>query len=234
VKIHKFIFKTIIVSALWLTSGISWLGAAGADSAAQPATPYEWHVVREVLTGDSFKLDTGTQVTYSSISAPPLQHADPKVREYAKKALAFNQELLLGKKIRVEFGSQIKNEDGVYQGFIYLEDGTLANLRMIEAGYAKLRIIPPNLQHAKELRYASGHARHDGKGLWEYENKVVRRFIYMADKMTRKFHFVGCRHLRGVSKAHLEKYESSVDAKAAGFQFCAECRHTYAQETDLF
>lgn len=192
------------------------------------------YTVSEVLTGDTFRLDTGTLVTYASIAAPPLKHSDPKVRDYGQRSLEFNRSLLQGKKIRVEFGSQIKNADGVYQGFIFLEDGSLANLTMVEAGYAKLAIVPPNLQHAEELRRASTHSRRDGKGLWEFENKIEHRFLYVADKMTRKYHFEGCRELEGVSKAHLDRFESSVAAKAAGFSFCKECRHLHAQETDLF
>ncbi len=219
-----------------LISSVS--GAApAAESAAKPSAPSappKFYRVAEVLTGDTFRLDTGTLVAYSSIKAPPLVHVDPKVREYGKQAADFNRTLLMDQRIRVEFGSQIKNDDGVYQGFVYLEDGTFANLRMVEAGYAKLKIDPPNLQHAEALRRASTHARKDGAGLWEHENKVERKFIFMADQMTRKYHFVGCPSLRGVSKAHLQRFESSLDAKAAGFIFCKECRHTYAQETDLF
>ncbi len=192
------------------------------------------YTVAEVLTGDTFRLDTGTLVTYASIAAPPLKHIDPKVRDYGQKSLAFNRELLQGKKIRVEFGSQIKNSDGVYQGFIFLEDGTLANLKMVEAGYAKLSIVPPNLQYAEELRSASMHSRRDGQGLWEFENKIKRRFQFVADKMTRKYHFEGCKELEGVSKAHLDRFESSVAAKAAGYGFCKDCRHLHAQQTDLF
>jgi endonuclease YncB( thermonuclease family) len=211
--------------------------APAADSAAKPAAPSappKFYRVAEVLTGDTFRLDTGTLVAYSSIKAPPLVHIDPKVRAYGKQAADFNRTLLLDKRVRVEFGSRIKNDDGVYQGFVYLEDGTFANLSMVEAGYAKLMIVPPNLQHAELLRRASTHARKDGTGLWEHENKIERKFVFMADQMTRKYHFTGCPSLRGVSKAHLQRFESSVDAKAAGFNFCKECRHTYAQETDLF
>jgi hypothetical protein len=173
-------------------------------------------------------------VTYSSITAPPLKDPDPKVRDYAQKALEFNRELLQGRQVRIEFGSQIRNADGVYQGFVFLEDGTLANLRMIEAGYAKLSIVPPNLQHAEELRRASTHARRGGSGLWQFENKIDRQFIFIGDQMTHKYHFAGCRHLDGVTKAHLTRFDSSVSAKAAGYTFCKECRHIYAQKTDLF
>jgi endonuclease YncB( thermonuclease family) len=220
-------------SAGFAADTASALTAAPAQAAA-PASQPKFYRVAEVLTGDTFRLETGTLVAYSSIKAPPLVHADPKVRDYGHQAAEFNRTLLLDKRIRVEFGSQIKNDDGVYQGFVYLEDGTFANLRMIEEGYAKLKIVPPNLQHAEELRSASTHARRDGSGLWEHENKIERRFIFIADQMTKKYHFSGCRHLRGVSKAHLRRFDSSVDAKAAGFNFCKECRHMYAQETDLF
>lgn len=207
--------------------------ALGAEPAV-PADAPRYYTVAEVLTGDTFRLTTGTLLAYSSIAAPPLAHPDPKVREYGRQAAEFNRTMLEGKRVRVEFGSQIKNDEGNYQGFIYLEDGTFANLRMIQEGYAKLRILPPNLQHAEELRRASTRARRDGSGLWEHENQLDRRFVFTADQMTKKFHFAGCRALDGVSKAHLERFESSVAAKAAGYSFCKDCRHTYAQETDLF
>lgn len=205
-----------------------------AQASDQPVAVPETYEVAEVLTGDTFKLTTGSVVTYSSIAAPPLQHKEPRVREYGRQALEFNRALLQGRKIRVEFGSQIKNADGVYQAFVFLEDGTFANLRMIEAGYAKLAIVPPNLQYAELLRSASTRARREGEGLWEFENKVVRRFQFVGDQMTKKYHFEGCRLIADLPKAHQQRFQSSVDAKAAGYHFCKECRHLYAQETDLF
>lgn len=224
-----------LIAALIVALFTSVPHVAFADSApAAPVSQPRYYTVAEVLTGDTFRLDTGTLFSYSSIVAPPLTHEDPKVREYAAQSTEFNRELLLGKRIRVEFGSQIKNQDGVYQGFVFLEDGTFANLKMIESGYVKLFVVPPNLQHAEEFRRASTHARRDGSGLWEYENKIDRRFIFIGDQMTHKYHFAGCSDLDRVPKAHLQKFDSSVSAKAAGFTFCKECRHTYAQETDLF
>lgn len=224
------------VSAAVLTAGPAgdFAPKALASEAAAPAATHRYYTVAEVLTGDTFKLTTGTVVAYASIAAPPMVDEDPKVREYGRQSTEFNRGLLTGKRIRVECGSQIKNADGHYQGFVFLEDGTFANLKMIEAGFAKLNITPPNLQHAEVLRRASTHARRDGSGLWEHENTLDRKFIFIGDKMTKKFHFAGCDELDRVSKAHLERFDSSVGAKAAGYAFCKMCRHTYAQETDLF
>lgn len=213
---------------------VSWAAETAPVFGAAPSTSSKVYEVAEVLTGDTFRLTTGTVVAYSSIVAPPLAHPDLKVREYGKQALEFNRALLLGKRIRVEFGSRIKNAEGIYQGFIFLEDGTFANLKMVEAGFAKLSIVPPNLQYAEELRRAAQHARHDGQGLWEHENQLDRKFIFVGDQMTHKFHFEGCASLDGISKAHLERFDSSVAAKAAGYTFCKTCRHSYAQQTDLF
>lgn len=226
------------LKVLALGVGIGLLGSAPASAEppkTQSAPPaVRWYRVAEVLTGDTFRLDSGSIVAYSSIAAPPLKHEDPKIREYAQKSLEFNRSLLEGRNVRVEFGSQIKNGEGHYLGFVFLEDGTFANLRILEAGYAKLNIAPPNLQHAEALRRASARSRHDGKGLWEFENSIQRRFIFIGDQMTHKFHFEGCDELDGVTKAHLVRFDSSVAAKAAGYDFCKMCRHAYAQETDLF
>jgi micrococcal nuclease len=233
-KSSKILNKPFALIAVFV-GGIFLSASAFAATDPAPVTQQpRYYTVAEVLTGDTFRLDTGTLLAYSSIAAPPLTHEDPRVREYGNQSAAFNRELILGKRIRVEFGSQIKNQDGVYQGFVYLEDGTFVNLKMIESGYAKLLVVPPNLQHAEELRRASTHARRDGSGLWEYENKIDRSFVFIGDQMTHKYHFAGCDALDRVPKAHLQRFDSSVSAKAAGFTFCKECRHTYAQETDLF
>ena len=223
--------RSIGIFVLWV---VLFPIVARASEVVRPAAPSRTYAVAEVLSGDTFRLETGTIVAYSSVLAPPLADPDPGVREYAKRSADFNRSLLQGRRVRIEFGSQIKNSDGIYQGFVFLEDGTLANLKIIEAGYAKLHIAPPNLQYAEELRHASFRARHDGAGLWQMENAKDRRFVFIADQMTRKFHFAGCARLKGVSPAHLERFESTLDAKAAGYTFCPECRHTFSQETDLF
>ena len=205
---------------------ISWVNPAAAQE--------RYYKVSKVLSGDTLQLESGSVIKYGSVLAPSLEHKSERIRGYAQESLKFNRALMEGRNIRVEWAAKLRNDDGVYQGFIFLEDGSMANLKALEAGYVKLAIEPPNFEYMEELRRAARVSRREQRGLWEYEDAAKVKIEFIGAKMTNKFHFPDCEELDHVSKAHQRTFTSRVKAKAAKNQFCSICRNKYSEATSLF
>ena len=110
------------------------------------------------------------------------------------------------------------------------------NEKILEAGYAKLVVEPPNLKYAKELRDAALRARRDQKGLWVYEAKKTKPDeVFIGDKMSKVFHFPDCEELDDIPLGHREPFRSRVDATSRDFSMCPVCKkRAYRQRTDLY
>lgn len=191
--------------------------------------------VAKVLSGDSFQLDTGAVISYASAVAPDLMSPTKRIENYAQESLDFNRRLLENRKVRLEWGSRIRNPKGHYLAYVFLEDGTFANWKILDAGFAKLRIEPPNLEHADELRDAAQDARRDAKGLWQYEkDNPARQVSFIGDNMKKHFHYSDCPELEDVPQGHRRVFASAVDAVSQKFRWCPVCKNTVEQHTELF
>jgi micrococcal nuclease len=83
-----------------------------------------------------------------------------------KEASRFTRQLVEGKKVRLEFDAQKRDKYGRLLAYLYLEDGTFVNARIVEAGYAQVMTIPPNVKYADTFVGLQSQARKGDKGLW--------------------------------------------------------------------
>ncbi len=182
-------------------------------------------LVREVLTGDTVRLEGGKLLKYASLQAPPMQSVIPLVREYGNDSMLFNQSLVAGKRVRVEWGNQVRDDHGNLLGFVYLEDGTFVNREILRSGHARAVILPPNLKHAGAFRHDEFRARRAKKGMWEKEpENPYLKSEFIGDITTKRFHLPTCRLLERIPRAHTTTFNSRISAKAANYQSCPECR----------
>ena len=80
-------------------------------------------------------------------------------------AKAFNKKLVSGKIVRLEFDARRRDKYERLLAYVYVGD-ICVNKRMIEEGYAKILIIPPNEKYADEFLMLQRKARKEGKGIW--------------------------------------------------------------------
>ena len=180
--------------------------------------------VTEAVSGDSVRLSGGKILKYAGIQSPPRQSKTPLVREYGEAAYQFNQALVAGKPIQIEWDAQIRDGQGVLLGYVFLEDGTFVNQEILRAGHAKAVATPPNLRYADSFRKLDLSARRGKAGLWkeEPENPFIRS-EYIGDVNTKIYYFPTSPELERIPEAHLIKFKSRVDAKAAGYRACFDC-----------
>lgn len=123
-------------------------------------------LVAKVIDGDTIELDTGEKVRYIGVNTPETvdPHRDPQC--FGKEASDYNTALVQGH--RVELVADTSNTDkyGRLLRYVYKEDGTFVNERLIRDGYAYALAYPPDTAHKADFVVAQRQAQATSRGLW--------------------------------------------------------------------
>ena len=96
-----------------------------------------------------------------------MTHKDVRaIQELGTKAADFTRKLCEGKYVRIETDVRKSDKYGRLLAYIYLEDGTFVNAKILEEGYGQLMTIPPDVKYADYFSKLEREAREGGKGLW--------------------------------------------------------------------
>jgi len=143
---------------------------------------YKDALVKEVISADTIRLKNNEIVKLIGLRAPKTpRHKENVERDefgfiikgkgpifdtVEEMALAYTIKLLEGKKVRLEFDINRKDEDFITTAYVYLIEGDVfANTEILKEGYAFLKISPPNTKHVDELRAAYREAYKEKRGL---------------------------------------------------------------------
>ena len=176
-KEFKYIVKIIVPAVLILLYfGMRCLPR---QNAALPQKSAAVVYVTRAIDGDTIKLSTGEHVRLIGIDTPESRYNSKLERDAArsrkdmkailkmgKQASDFTKRLVEGKGIILEFDLQKRDRYGRLLAYVYLEDGTFVNAKIVEEGYAQVMTIPPNVKYADIFLKAQEAARRSGKGLW--------------------------------------------------------------------
>jgi micrococcal nuclease len=136
----------------------------------RPAFDYSSISIVEVIDGDTVKLSNGRLLRYIGIDTPETSEMKNGVfrdnpQPFSRRASDYNRDLVLGKKVRVEFDIQKTDRYSRLLGYCFLDD-TFVNQKLLEEGLAVLYTYPPNVKYVDRLYEAQKSARFYGKGLW--------------------------------------------------------------------
>jgi len=147
------------------------LVACSKQEPTQPTTnpnpEYQFNLVKRVIDGDTIELDNGIKVRYIGIDTPETKHPRKPVQYFGKEASEANKQLVLGKKVRMEYDVQKTDKYGRTLAYVYLEDGIFVNAWLVENGYARVSTYPPNVKYQDKFRELEQKARAEMKGLWK-------------------------------------------------------------------
>jgi micrococcal nuclease len=126
----------------------------------------QYFLVTRVIDGDTIELENGEKVRYIGINTPEIHHPKKSVECFGKEAAKKNEELVLGKKVRLEKDVSETDKYKRLLRYVYLEDGIMVNRQLIQDGYACLDTFPPDVKFSVEFKTAMQEAREQKKGLW--------------------------------------------------------------------
>ena len=128
------------------------------DGPTQPAD-LETATVAKVVDGDTIELTDGRRVRYIGINTPERN------QPYYKEATEANLQLVGGKDIQLEFDAETFDKYGRTLAYIWA-DGVMANIEIVNRGFANAFTVPPNVKYEEEFRQAERAAREAERGLW--------------------------------------------------------------------
>ena len=131
------------------------------------AAPLAAEIVRYVVDGDTFILQSNEHVRMIGIDAPEVEH-----RAYHKKGEPFGREakgylaaLIQGRDVELRAGAEPFDRFGRRLAYVYLPDGTFVNRQMVADGYAEvMRKFP--FDYKAEFFALEREAREAKRGLW--------------------------------------------------------------------
>lgn len=128
-------------------------------------TPENFLVTR-VIDGDTIELETGSKVRYIGMDTPETVDPDKPVQCFGKEASERNKELVEGKRVQLVKDISETDRYGRLLRYVYLPDGTMVNLELVQEGYARVETIPPDVKYSSIFIVALREARLAKRGLW--------------------------------------------------------------------
>ncbi|MGF7035353.1 endonuclease YncB(thermonuclease family) [Paenibacillus mucilaginosus] len=126
--------------------------------------------VSRTVDGDTLKIDwDGKEESIRLIGVDTAESVHPdasKNVEAGKVASEYTKNALTDATIYVEIDAEERDKYGRLLGYVYLEDGTFYNAKLVSEGYAKLATFPPNVRWVDLFTSLQEDARTDGRGIW--------------------------------------------------------------------
>jgi len=160
----KLIYTAVIISSFFL------FACTPANQTGVEETPNDLYEVISITDGDTIKVDiNGETETLRLIGMDTPETVDPRkpVQCFAVEASDKAKEILSGQNVKLEADSTQSERDkyGRLLRYVFLEDGTLINAKLIEDGYAFNYIYEP-FQFMKQFDYLEKQAKENRTGLW--------------------------------------------------------------------
>ncbi|SEM18289.1 micrococcal nuclease [Mesobacillus persicus] len=129
--------------------------------------------VLSVTDGDTIKvkLKDGSEerVRMTLIDTPETKHPRLGVQPFGKEASEFTTSKLTGKEVVLEMDVEERDQYGRLLAYVWLGD-TLFNELLIEKGYARVAVFPPNTKYVDQFNSVQKKAQAAGVGIWSIEN----------------------------------------------------------------
>lgn len=144
-----------------------WFGKAGDD--LQQHNPGLYTVTR-FTDGDTITVDMNgksEKVRFIGVDTPETHKPNTPVQCYGPAAAAFTKNFIGKNKVRLESDALSTNRDRYDRllRYVYLPDGSLVNLKLIEGGYGFYYPYFP-FTKSDQFSKAQGQAKAANKGLW--------------------------------------------------------------------
>lgn len=128
--------------------------------------------VIEVVDGDTIKVKIDGKdetVRMILVDTPETKHPNKPVQPFGSEASDFTKQELNGKQVGLEFDAQERDQYGRLLAYVWTGN-QLFNGVLIEKGYARVAVFPPNTKYVDQFRKIQDEARNKKAGIWSIEN----------------------------------------------------------------
>lgn len=150
--------------------------ARAVDSLPPAGVPIR--VIRAV-DGDTLLLEGGYRIRLLGVNTPETKHPDRPAEPFGAEASAFTQSLIEQRAITLEFDRERFDNYRRVLAYVSLDDGTLLNQRLIEAGFSPAVVSFPIRSDRKRLfEEAERVAQRNVAGIWalpEWQDRLTQQ-----------------------------------------------------------
>ena len=193
-------------------------------------TSFAFHRVVFVYDGDTVLLKNRAKVRYLGINTPEIDYEGGKSEFMAQTAKDFNQELVKGALVRLEYDLERKDGYKRFLAYVFLQNGDMVNALLVRKGLAYIISIRPNLKYRDLLLECQRKAIKERVGIW---SSLLRYKVEhcLGNRKSYRFHRPDCPFARRISKKNLITFTSSYDAFWQGYSPCKRCKPSVSRES---
>lgn len=161
----KSIINTIAILGIALLASLGYL-QLGEDT--NPAfESMEKVTVTRVIDGDSIVVTGDRRVRLILVDTPESVHPDKsKNSAEGREASAYVKAFLSDQTVYLEKDVSDTDRYGRLLRYVYLEDGTFVNEKIVRDGYGKIATFPPDVKYKDLILEAQRDAEKNNRGLW--------------------------------------------------------------------
>jgi endonuclease YncB( thermonuclease family) len=130
---------------------------------------YDPYYVVWVYDADRLKLKSNDGVVLIGVECPPSQD-----KQIGEAGCLFTKKLLMDRYIRVETDVDQKDPSGWIRGYVFVKNNgqeLFLNEELLRLGFARLKLVFPNLKYRVRLEAAEAEAKSKKIGLWSPDYK---------------------------------------------------------------
>jgi micrococcal nuclease len=144
------------------------------------SSDYSNILVTRAVDGDTLVLENNERVRLIGIDTPEMHESDKlnrdaqrsgqdveAIKHLGRQSYEFTKKLVEGKRVRLEFDVERYDKYKRILAYVYLEDQTFVNAKIVQEGYASLMTYPPNVKYADLFLKLYQEARQNQRGLWK-------------------------------------------------------------------
>lgn len=234
-KISRKILSVIIILSMTTTIAFTPISndANTVQAAAKKSKAYK--VVR-VVDGDTIVISKGgekVKVRLIGVDTPESVHPDAgKNVEYGKIATKFTKKKVSGKKVKLEYDKDKKDQYGRTLAYVYYgkKYDSMLNKALLKKGHAKAKYYSPNGKYKTTFEKLQKTAKSKKLGLWKYESgsgssgdTSSGSGSYVGASTTYKFHKSSCSYVKNIKSGNRVYFKKRSEAVNAGYVPCKVC-----------
>ena len=180
-----------------------------------------WYTVKWVNDGDTIVLSNGQRVRYIGIDTPEIDHESQKAEPFGYEALSFNNKLIFSKKIRLEFDHERHDQYGRLLAYVFLQNGSFVNARLLQNGFAYYLYRMPNVKYKNILLKSQQDAMNAKMGIWQNWINKIEKLI--GNRKSRRFHLATCPLAQDIKTKNRIIFSTKWNAFWAGYAPARDC-----------
>ncbi len=165
-KLFWFLIIIAFLVLTWSVAGSSIISPISQNTQISLITPtpsvFTFAKVTRVFDGDTIQIETGEKVRYIGMDTPEVY---PSIQCYSEEAKKKNEELVLGKTVKLEKDISETDKYGRLLRYIFIGD-QMINDDLVKSGSARVETVPPDIKYKQEFADSEKYAKENKLGLW--------------------------------------------------------------------